>query len=88
MKPSHYDETVTRVNMELLSLREDLKRVMTPSIRLHIENEILQKELRLHLLMKKHTNWSLTQTPVIQPLSKKEAPPCQIRKVPRRSGSK
>jgi len=88
MKPSHYEEKVTKVNVELLSLREDLKQVNTPTIRRYIENEIFQKENKLRLLIKKHINGSLPQTPAIQPLSEKETPPCQRRKVIRRSGSK
>jgi hypothetical protein len=88
MKPSHFEEKVTRVNMELLSLKEDLKKVMTPTIRRYIENEIFQKENKLSLLMKKHINENLAQTPAIQPLSEKETQPCQTRKVIRRSGSK
>ena len=88
MKPSYYEETVTRVNMELLSLKEDLKRVMTPCIRRNIENDIFQKENRLRLLMEKHINRSSTQAPVIHPVTKKETPPCQTIKVKRRLGSK
>jgi hypothetical protein len=88
MEPSGYEKKVAKLKMELLSLKEDLKQIKTPGIRRHLENEILQKEFGLRLLMKKHINGSLDQTPVIQPLSKKETPPCQIIKVIRRSRSK
>ena len=88
MNPSSYEETVTKVNMEILLLRKDLKRVGHPGIKRQVENEILQKENRLRLLMKKHINGGLIQTPAIQPSSEKETPPCQIRKVPRKSESK
>lgn len=88
MKPSVYEEKVTRVNIEILSLKEDLKRVNTPGIRRHLENEILQKETQVRLLMKKNKNRSLTKTPAIQPLTEKETPPCQRRKLIRRSGSR
>jgi hypothetical protein len=88
MKPSNYEQKVTTVNMELLSLKEDLERVKTPGIKRHLENVILQKETQLSLLIKKHINGSLTQTPAIQPSTEKETPPCQTIKVIRRSGSR
>lgn len=88
MKPSDYENKPTRVKTEILLLKEDLKRVKHPGIKRQVENEILQKETKLRLLMKKHMSESLTQTPAIHPSTEKETPPCQIKKAIRRSGSR
>lgn len=53
MKNSGHDGKVFKVNQEINFLKEDLRAVHHPSIKLYIQNAIAQKESSLRLIMQK-----------------------------------
>lgn len=53
MNRSHYEAMVYKVNKEMLLLKEDLKHVNHPGVKRTIENEISQKQARIHFLTEK-----------------------------------
>ena len=72
MNPSTHYQNLTKINMEIMSLKEDLRRVHTSSIKRQIENEISQKELRLRIFKAKHLDSISGKTQPLQPIPEKE----------------
>ena len=68
---AHY-QNLTKINMEIMSLKEDLRRVHTSNIKRQIENEISQKELRLRCLKAKHLASISPKNQPPQPLPERE----------------
>jgi hypothetical protein len=62
MSNSYNSNEATKVLTELILLREDAKRVETPSLRIQILNMIAQKETRLKLLRIKTLKHAAPQT--------------------------
>jgi hypothetical protein len=74
MEESLQYEHVAKINAQINSLKYDLGRVQTPSLKKQIENEIYQKENHLNLFLKKTTSKIHRQPYNTQPLSKNERP--------------
>ena len=69
-----YEKKIARARMDLGSLRDDLGRVKTPSLRVFVCSQIAQKQFQIGYLMEKITNDAATKALSAQPLSEKKAP--------------
>lgn len=63
--------------MNLGSLREDLGRVKTPSLRVFICSQIAQRQFQIGYLMEKINSDAATKARPAQPLPEKMAPPSE-----------
>ena len=59
MNRRSYLKKLTKLNMEMLSLKEDLKQIKTPFLKRYAEGALFTVEAALHLLIKRQNNGSL-----------------------------
>ena len=76
-----YEKKIARAQMNLSSLRDDLGRVKTPSLRIFISSQIAQRQFQIGYLMQKINTDAPTKGQPAQPLPEKKAPPSEAAKV-------
>jgi len=65
---------IAGANINLSMLKDDLNRVMTPSLRTFILSQILARELQINLLMRKINIDTVGQAQGTKPLPEKKTP--------------
>jgi len=65
---------IAGAKINLSQLRDDLTRIMTPSLRTFVLSQILARELQINLLMRKINTETMGQTQATKPLPEKKTP--------------